>query len=301
MVVSKWRSSPILIWRRFCTNKRDFSSGSAVELAFTRYGDPDKDNSRPPLVICHGLFGQKENWHSVAKALQQRLACTVYTLDLRNHGNSPWSDVMNYENMSADVVKFMESISKQFDVPKFHLLGHSMGGRAAMRLAIEPSWQHLIDRLIIEDVSPKTYDKDFETHVGFRKYIHAMTAMDLRKSRRELLKEFETIIPDLAVRQFLLKNLVPSEVPNEFRWQCNLEGINKNLEFILRYTLPPGSFNGPTLFCYGEKSDYVKVSDLDYIRSIFPNVSIEGVANAGHWVHVEQPTAFIETICRFLH
>lgn len=301
MVISRWHPPSMLIWSRFCTTRRDFSSGSAVELAFTRYGDPDKDNLRPPLVICHGLFGQKENWHSVAKALQQRLACTVYTLDLRNHGSSPWSDVMNYEDMSADVVKFMESISKQFGVPKFHLLGHSMGGRTAMRLAIEPSWQHLIDRLIIEDVSPKTYDKEFETHVGFRRYIHAMAAMDLRKNRRELLKEFEAIVPDLAVRQFLLKNLVPSEVPNQFRWKCNLEGIDRNLETILRYVFPPGSFEGPTLFCFGEKSDYVKHSDLDHIRSIFPNVSIKGIANAGHWVHAEQPIAFIDIICRFLH
>uniref|UniRef100_A0A0K0DAC2 sn-1-specific diacylglycerol lipase ABHD11 n=1 Tax=Angiostrongylus cantonensis TaxID=6313 RepID=A0A0K0DAC2_ANGCA len=299
MMVSKWRC-PLMFTLRFCSNRRKLSSGP-VELAFTRYGDPDKDRLRSPLFICHGLFGQKENWHSVAKALQQRLGCTVYTLDLRNHGQSPWSDVMNYDEMSADVVKLMESISKQFDVPRFHLLGHSMGGRTAMRLAIEPSWQHLIDRLIIEDVSPKTYDKDFGTHMGFRKYIRAMAAMDLRKTRKELLKEFEVVVPDLAVRQFLLKNLVSSELPNQFQWQCNLMGIDKNLEVLLRYTFPAGSFKGPTLFCYGEKSDYVKITDHDHIRSMFPNVSIKGVANAGHWIHAEQPTIFIDIICRFLH
>ncbi|KJH44594.1 hydrolase, alpha/beta domain protein [Dictyocaulus viviparus] len=287
----------LIFVRKFCVNRK-LHCGSSVELAFNRYGDPDKDHQRIPLVICHGLLGHKQNWRSVAKTLHRRLRSTIYTLDLRNHGESPWNDAMSYEDMSCDVVKFLETISKQFDIAKFHILGHSMGGRVAMRLAIEPSWQNLIDRLIIEDISPRTYGNQFTA--SFRKYVKGMAAMDLRKSRKELLKEFEFIVPDLAIRQFLLLNLVPSEVANESRWRCNLEAIDKHLENILKFTLPSGSFNGATLFCYGQNSDYVKSDDRNYIKSIFPNVTFECISDAGHWVHSEQPVAFMDAVCRFL-
>ncbi|KAK6731508.1 hypothetical protein RB195_007767 [Necator americanus] len=188
----------LLLERNFCDLRRRFYSGKALELASIRYGDPSKDRERPPLIICHGLFGQKQNWHSVSKAMQRRLGCTIYSLDLRNHGESPWSDSMNYDDMSADVVGFLENLSKEINFRQFHLLGHSMGGRVAMRIAVEASWQRLIDRLIIEDVSPKAYEKEFAAHVTFRKYIHAMAAMDLSKSRREILKELEDIVPDIG-------------------------------------------------------------------------------------------------------
>ncbi|WKX92353.1 hypothetical protein Q1695_010408 [Nippostrongylus brasiliensis] len=288
-----------LVWNT-CAGCRSYSTGAVVRLSSVRYGDPEKDRKRPPLVICHGLFGQKQNWHSVSKEVQKRLGCTIYSLDLRNHGESPWADSMTYDEMSADVVDFLESIKTETDFTHFRLLGHSMGGRVVMRLSINPAWQHLIDRLIVEDISPKTYAKDFDSHEKYRRYIHAMAAMDMRKSRRELLQEFETIVPDLTTRQFLLTNLGPSDVSGVSRWRCNLEAIDEHLEDILRFSMPPGAFNGPTLFVYGESSPYLTNQNRDDVKSIFPKAVFEGIPNAGHWVHAEQPAAFMDCICKFL-
>ncbi|CAJ0596006.1 unnamed protein product [Cylicocyclus nassatus] len=279
--------------------KRGCSVGTPLELVSARYGDPSKDRSRPPLVICHGLFGQKNNWNSVSKTMQRRLGCTIYCVDLRNHGESPWSDTMSYDEMGEDLAAFLGNICKETGFSQFHLLGHSMGGRLVMRMAVHPSWQRLIDRLIVEDVSPKVYDLDFKAHVTFRSYIHAMAALDMTKSRKELLKELEHIVPDIGTRQFLLTNLAPSE-NGVSRWRCNLEAIDKNLEGILRFTVPDGVFKGPTLFVYGEKSGYIRDQDRDYVRTLFPDVRFDSIANSGHWVHAEQPDAFMNSVCRFL-
>lgn len=293
------RCSQQLIWNAR-GNRHWYSTGTMVKLASARYGDPAKDRQRSPLVICHGLFGQKQNWHSVAKAMQRRLACTIYAVDLRNHGESSWADSMTYDEMSGDVVEFLKSLTEETGFSQCRLLGHSMGGRVAMRLAVHPSWQGFVERLIIEDVSPKAYGSDFAAHVTFRRYIHAMAALDMAKSRKTLLHELEEIIPDLTTRQFLLTNLEHTDKGGRSRWRCNLKAIDKNLETILRYSLPPGSYNGPTLFCYGEKSDYVKKADRAEIGTYFPNARFAGIPNAGHWIHAEQPAAFIECVCEFL-
>ncbi|PIO67414.1 hydrolase, alpha/beta domain protein [Teladorsagia circumcincta] len=295
-----WARRPLVVLWNLRGGQLRYSSGAALDLVSTRYGDPSKDRQCPPLVICHGMFGQKQNWNSVSKAMQRRLGCTIYAVDLRNHGESPWADSMKYEDMCEDVVTFMKTISKETGFPNFRLLGHSMGGRLVMRLAVETKWQHLIDRLIVEDVSPRTYPGDFAAHMGFRKYIHAMAALDMTKNRRELLHDLETIIPDKAIREFLLTNLEPSDVAGVSRFRCNLKAIDSNLETILRFFLPPGTYKGPTLFLYGEKSEYVRDDDRKYILDSFPNASFSGIPNSGHWVHAEQPAAFIESVCSFL-
>ncbi|XGW23616.1 hypothetical protein V3C99_005664 [Haemonchus contortus] len=295
-----WTRRPLALLWNFSNARHRFSTGAALNLVSARYGDPQKDRKRPPLVICHGMFGQKQNWRSVSLALQRRLSCTVYAVDLRNHGESPWADSMKYEDMCEDVVAFLATISKETGFSSFRILGHSMGGRLVMRLAVEPSWQNLIDRLIVEDVSPKTYPGDFAAHMGFRKYIHAMAALDMSKSRRELLKDLEEIVPDKAIREFLLTNLAPSDVSGVSKWRCNLKAIDDNLETILRFSMPSGTFNGPTLFLYGEKSEYVRDDDKKYIKDYFPNVRFKGIPNAGHWVHAEQPAAFIDSVSSFL-
>ncbi|KAK6050776.1 hydrolase, alpha/beta domain protein [Cooperia oncophora] len=291
---------PLAVLWNISGSQHRYSTGVGLNLVSTRYGDPGKDRKRPPLIICHGMFGQKQNWNSVSKAMQRRLGCTIYAVDLRNHGESPWADSMKYEEMCEDVVTFMTTISKETDFSSFRLLGHSMGGRLVMRLAVEPKWQDLIDRLIVEDVSPRTYPGDFAAHMGFRKYIHAMAALDMTKSRRELLRDLEQIVPDKAIREFLLTNLEPSNVSGVSRFRCNLKAIDNNLETILRFSLPSGKFNGPTLFLFGEKSEYVREEDKKYIKDSFPNASFKGIPNAGHWVHAEQPAAFIDSVCTFL-
>uniref|UniRef100_A0A1I7XPN7 sn-1-specific diacylglycerol lipase ABHD11 n=1 Tax=Heterorhabditis bacteriophora TaxID=37862 RepID=A0A1I7XPN7_HETBA len=260
---------------------RNVSSCIPVSLSSNIFGDLSNYRARPPIVICHGLFGQKQNWNSVAKAMQRRLGSVVYSVDLRNHGSSPWTSTMTYEDMAADVALFIENIRKTTGFNKINLLGHSMGGKVAMRLAVDPIGSGLIDKLIIEDVS---------------QYIKAMKMMDMNLSRKEILEALKPVVPELSVRQFLVTNLESSDVPGMLKWKCNLEVIDQYIDSILGFTVPVGSFRGLCLFVSGEVSGYVPDSDKPMIRCLFPQVKFEAIPKAGHWIHAEQPTAFIESI-----
>ncbi|KHN76658.1 Alpha/beta hydrolase domain-containing protein 11 [Toxocara canis] len=165
------------------------SSSIVTKLAYDKYVD-DFDYGPEltvPLVMVHGLFGHKENWRSLAKALQQRLGNTVFTLDLRNHGDSPWTDSMKYEEMAADVRHFLEEV-----VPaetdgrhtRVHLLGHSMGGKTAMQVALAKGGEQRLESLIVEDIAPIPYET--ESHHNFPKYIEQMKKADLTGSRGEI-------------------------------------------------------------------------------------------------------------------
>ncbi|PAV87415.1 hypothetical protein WR25_14220 [Diploscapter pachys] len=268
-----------------------------VPLASTVYGDPAIDIEMPPLVIAHGLFGQKQNWNSVGKAIQRRLGNTVHCVDMRNHGSSPRAATMTYTDMASDLAEYIRKIRSETGFRKVHLLGHSMGGKAVMRLAIDPNGGQLIERLIVEDVSPKGYST---SHVKFRDYIKAMRQVDMKSTRKQILEQLEPAVPELAVRQFLITNLQPkSDDPSTFEWRCNVDVIDQYVDEVLGFTVPVGSFRGPTLFLYGETSGYVPDSDRPLIRCMFPQVKFEAIPKAGHWVHAEQPAPFIDTVCRF--
>ncbi|CAJ0962619.1 unnamed protein product, partial [Mesorhabditis belari] len=275
---------------------RKFSTADGVELAFAKYGDHEKNRKHNPLLICHGLFGQKTNWNSVAKAVQKRLDNVVYAVDLRNHGDSPHCSSMSYTEQATDLYLLIQKICAEGSFKKADLLGHSMGGKVAMRFAIDPHGSSLIDKLIIEDISPKGYSVSSHT---FRYYVEAMRKADLSLSRQEISKGLEHDIPELAIRQFLLTNLRPRQ-DGTFEWKMNLTSIGRHFEDILGCSLPVGTFRGPTLFIYGDKSGYVPDEDRPLIRNLFPQVEFSSVKNAGHWVHSEQPQTFIDEICRFI-
>ncbi|CAI4229989.1 unnamed protein product [Auanema sp. JU1783] len=275
---------------------RNIHNVQPVKLSYNIFGDPSTDRVRPPLVILHGLFGQKTNWNSVGKALQRRLKGVVYCVDLRNHGSSPRAPSMTYADMAADVAEFIRDRRTECGFDKVNLLGHSMGGKTAMRLAVEPISASLINKLIVEDVSPKGYSS---SHIKFRDYIKAMRNVDLRKTRREILDALEPAVPELAVRQFLITNLQPKG-DGSLEWKCNMDVIDKYVEDVLGFSVPSGAFRGKTLFLYGAISGYVPDSDRPLIRCLFPLVEFESIANAGHWVHAEYPNEFIDSISRFL-
>lgn len=288
--------APISV-RTLCINQsRLLSQRNTVPLAFNTYGDPAKDRASPPLVILHGLFGQKTNWNSVGKALQRKLGGIIYCVDMRNHGSSPKVATMTYEDMAADVAEFIRSRKHESGCDKMHLLGHSMGGKAAMRLAVDESSTELLDKLIIEDVSPKGYSPN---NAPFRQYIQAMYAMDLTKPRKEILDGLEPAIPNLAIRQFILTNLQRKD-DGTFEWKCNIEAIEQHVDDILGFHIPENTYHGPTLFLHGANSEYVPQSHHSHIRSIFPNSQFVAVPGAGHWVHADSPGPFIDAVVNYL-
>jgi esterase len=234
----------------------------------------------PPLIILHGLFGSQRNWGGVSRALagQHR----VHGLDLRNHGDSPWRAGMSYDEMAADVRRYIE----KNQLAPATLLGHSMGGKAAMRLALEAP--HAVARLIVVDIAPVPYHNEH-----YSDYIEAMLRLDLRAigRRADADAALKPVIADDSLRAFLLQNLVSEE--GSFRWRINLADIGANMAGLIGF--PPGGspFAGPTWFLAGERSNYIRPRDEDTIRRFFPKSQILEIPDVGHWPHAEDPERFL--------
>jgi esterase len=255
-----------------------------VKLFSRRHGEEEN-----ALVILPGLLGSSANWQSIAKRLGQQR--TVYTLDMRNHGQSEWSDEMNYSAMAGDVANFIASLDHNHTC----VLGHSMGGKTAMRLAFDfPSH---IDSLIIADVAPVTYDHDFNS------LIQPMLALDLsnikRRQQADTLLERAVANPD--IRAFLLHNLNFNKNSERYEWRPNLEVLLNSMPEITGFELDSTEiFQKPALFIYGAHSDYITPENKQIISQHFSQSAFVELENAGHWLHAEQPQAFIETCTAFL-
>ncbi|GIT89870.1 esterase [Jannaschia pagri] len=235
---------------------------------------------RPPLLIAHGLFGSARNWGVVAKRLASDRQVVV--VDMRNHGASPWSDSHSYADMAADLAEVMQG--RPHDV-----LGHSMGGKAAMVLAL--SRPDLVRRLIVADIAPVAY-----AHTQ-TPLIDAMEAVDLsRVTRRSEAAEQMQQVPDDGTRAFLLQSLDAAGG----RWTLNLSVLKAEMDKIIGFPEVSGSFGGSTLFLTGGKSDYVQPSHRDKITALFPMALFVSIPGAGHWVHAENPRAFEASARTFL-
>ena len=242
-----------------------------------------------PLVLLHGLFGQASNFGAVQKALAAA-GRRVLALDLRNHGASPHAASMSYAAMAGDVAETLEAAGA---VPA-DVLGHSMGGKVAMMLAL--TRPDLVTRLVVVDIAPVAYPP------AFRPYAEAMLALDLRPglTRREADAALATAVPSAGVRGFLLQNLqLGGERPF---WRNGLSEIAAALpEIEAAPALPAGArFEGPALALAGEKSDYIRDEHRPLFRALFPAVRFGKVKGAGHWVHAEQPEGFLAAVGAFL-
>lgn len=212
----------------------------------------------------------------------------VYTVDQRNHGLSPHSDEFDYKVLANDIKDFINEHALQKPI----VLGHSMGGKAAMNFAV--SNPTMLDRLIVVDIAPKAYPIHHDSIVAGLKAI-PIDSLQTRNEADELLSQY---VPEADVRQFLLKNL--SRKPSGgFSWKINLPIIDKNLELISADMQFSGSYNGPSLFVRGAKSRYVKDEDRARIKELFPNSSLITM-DTGHWVQAEKPQEFIEVVKNFL-
>jgi pimeloyl-ACP methyl ester carboxylesterase len=242
-----------------------------------------------PLVLLHGLFGQAANFGAVQKVLAS--GRRVLALDLRNHGQSPHDAVMNYPAMAADVAETLRAEG----VVAADVLGHSMGGKVAMMLALtEPS---LVARLIIADIAPVAYPP------AFRTYAEAMLALPLEPgmTRRQADAALANAVRSPGVRGFLLQNLtLGGSHPS---WRIGLPEIAAALPVIEAVPDFPANvrFDGPTLALAGEKSDYICEEHRPIFRALFPATRFGTVKDAGHWLHAEQPEGFIAAVTAFLN
>ncbi|MBN3564515.1 alpha/beta fold hydrolase [Aliamphritea spongicola] len=238
-----------------------------------------------PLIILHGLFGTLENWGSQIKVLAEQYQ--VYAVDLRNHGRSPHSDEMTYAAMADDIAELMDNHGLQ----SAHILGHSMGGKAAMQLAL--TQPERIRQLIIVDIAPVQYSHDHDTVIQGLKSVR----LDTVTSRREAEQQLAEQVTDTGLRQFLLKNLYRSE--NGFAWRMNLAVIESQYANI---SAPPegNTYQGNTLFIKGGQSEYITLEHKDALLQYFPAASYKIIQNAGHWPHAEKPAAFSKLVLNFL-
>jgi pimeloyl-ACP methyl ester carboxylesterase len=263
-------------------------TGSGADRLFaTRLGD-----SGPRVVFLHGLFGQGKNWTTVAKALATDSRVTL--VDLPDHGRSPWSSRFSY----AEMARAVADLIRTDDDPPVALVGHSMGGKVAMTLALRQP--KLVDRLAVVDVSPVRYRR----LSSFADYVAAMRALDLaslpdRAAADAALRPF---VGDDMVRGFLLQNLRRDPAGGGWRWQLNLELLGNHLEELADWpdaAAPP--YPGPVLWVAGDRSDYVTPAYVEAMRALFPRAQLVRVKNAGHWVHAERPDVFVAALRRFLH
>jgi esterase len=240
-----------------------------------------------PVVILHGLMGSARNWTSIARQLVE--SHRVLTVDLRNHGRSPWAKTMGFDEMAGDVAAAVEGR----DLAPAVLVGHSLGGKVAMRLALTRA--ELVARLVVVDVAPVLY-----VH-SLRAYVDAMRAIDLAKVTRrpEVEAELAKTIHDPLMRAFLLQNLVRTS--EGYVWRANLEAIVANLPDLMGFPDSAGlSYRGPTLFIAGSRSTYVRTEHRPVIKELFPEVEFLTIAGAGHQVHADRPDEFLAAVVPFV-
>jgi len=254
-----------------------------MTLPVTSYGE-----TGTPVVVMHGLFGSGRNWMTAARRVASEHR--VFALDLRNHGSSPHTDTMSYPEMADDVRETIESLG----VGPVALVGHSMGGKTAMLTALR--YPPAVERLVVVDAAPVAYPPAFE------EYARAMRTADLSAVHRraDVDAQLTDAVPWPPTRAFLLQNLILDEAGA--RWRPNLPVIEASLPLISGW--PPDveglTYDGPTLFIYGGKSDYVQQDHRATIQSYFPQVQYAEVPEAGHWVHAERLDDFLAVLTPFL-
>ena len=259
------------------------SSTQTIALYSRKVGE-----NGPDFVVLHGLFGSGKNWRSFAGSLEDDFQ--VWTLDARNHGDSPHADSMSYQQMAEDVARFFV----ENELENVVLLGHSMGGKTAMQLALQ--FPDRIAALIVVDIAPVCYD---HLHKQL-KLIEAMQELHIavEMSRSEIEKKLALKIPEKRLLSFLMTNL--NRQNGQFQWRIGLEQIAAGMQELLNYPELKSVFKGPVQFIGGENSAYLKFEYHALIRKYFPESRITMLDNCGHWLHVEQPAAFQKTVNEFL-
>lgn len=269
---------------------------SNKNLAFIEYLPTDENylqnseiGSHQTVVLLHGLFGSARNLSGIAKHLSRYYR--VIAFDLPNHGDSPHTSEMTIASMAEHVLSEIHDRALE----KVNLIGHSLGGKVAMALAL--TYPAIVEKLVVADMAPVDY-KPQHNHI-----LKALSELPLAtmKSRSEADKHLSQSISDLRTRQFLIQNVNKGD--SGFKWRINLPVIIENYNllskgFKLSQNIRP--FEKPTLFVGGEKSNYIQPVFEEHMRSLFPFYEYQEVANAGHWLHVENPDQFNQFVSQFM-
>ena len=242
--------------------------------------------TQPPLVIAHGLYGSGRNWGVIARRLADHRE--VVAVDMRNHGESPRFSTQGYPEMAADLAEITSFVGAEVD-----LLGHSMGGKAAMHLALTD--ESTIRRLIVADIAPFAYSHDQSHHA------RAMMSLDLTgvATRGEADRRLAELIGDPGLRAFFLQSL-DLKAEGGPRWRLNLPVLEAEMPKIVGWPGIEGVFDHPALFLTGSESNYVRSENRDTIRALFPKARFAKLPGAGHWLHADKPREFEETVRVFL-
>lgn len=255
-----------------------------MKLFFREYGQGQ------PLIILHGIFGVSDNWVSFARKIEDSFH--VFIPDQRNHGQSPQDPTFNYFALVSDVYDFID----EHELENSIILGHSMGGKVAMRFALENP--DMLKALIVADISMRSYNRRFR-HLDM---IDAMLEVNFAQAetRKDVEKQLKPKIHEKRIRQFVMKNLYRRERGGGFAWRLNLEAINLHMDEVFEGIQSDDLFMKPSLFVRGGDSDYIKYEDFDQIYRNFPKADIKTIEGAGHWLHAEKPDEFHKIISDFV-
>lgn len=256
-----------------------------MELNYRQYSETGS-----PVLVLHGLFGSLSNWGWHCKQLAEQYA--VYGVDLRNHGDSPHSDQLDYQLMAEDVRQLIIRLG----LKSCCIVGHSMGGKVAMQLAL--SIPGLVEKLVVVDIAPVSYPEDADGHMNVLAAMDAVK-LDAIKSRTEAEVTLEDYIPEEATRKFVLTNLVRNK-EGLFEWRLDKDSIRKNYPALRAELVATQSFSKPVLFVKGSLSNYIKTEHEAQIKELFPAASVKLIMNAGHWLHAERPQALQKILLKFL-
>jgi pimeloyl-ACP methyl ester carboxylesterase len=241
-----------------------------------------------PFLILHGFFGMGDNWKTLANKFSEE-NLEVHLIDQRNHGRSFHTDEFSYDLLVEDLRRYIEFNNLE----KVYLLGHSMGGKTAMLFATK--FPELVDKLIIADIAPKEYPPHHQD------IIRALNSIDftVHNSRKLIDEKLSELIPEVGVRQFILKNTYRIE-KDQLAFRFNLKSLTENYSEVVK-GLPVGTaYKGETLFLRGGKSQYILDRDVPLLSAHFPNYGLETIPNAGHWLHAENPKDFYNSVMGFI-
>lgn len=276
----------------FSIISRANNSLNYVNLNYVEY--TPKTKICEPLIIIHGLFGSQKNWQSISKALCQK-QIPVVAVDLRNHGDSPRTLDMSLEDMASD----LENLMKHLGLQKGNILGHSLGGKVAMTLALTKP--HLVSKLIVEDIFPVNYPMnrmDFISKVIEKlQYFQTDDNLGLYEQRKIVKQLLSEIFVDPVIPDFIVSNLAKND--GHFHWKFNIHAIAQSVTDISSFPSLQQTYDKRTLFITGENSSYKNILLADVLK-FFPNMQLQNIRNAGHWVHYENPGNFIACLKQFL-
>lgn len=289
----------MILSRRFSNVWKTFQRSIHIHKEVLKGDQPGQ------IVIAHGMLGSSSNWSSLSRRIHKETGKTIVFYDARNHGQSEHTETMNYPQMAEDMKSLIED-------EKATLVGHSMGGRTAMYLALKHP--ELVEKLVIVDVSPVNIEFDVTdaTEWNMSHFFYAMKAVEFPQgvtvfqARKAADAQLAKRISDPGLRSWLLMNVYQNETNGAIGWRVNLDTILKAFQSHIRH-FPnedfgvESNYSGPTIFIGGANSEYIPVSDHADILEKFPKATFEYIDGAGHWVHSQKPNEFLAVLLKFLN